>query len=72
MSDETNPNPNPPVASPGLAVSPEQKAGILLAVSQMDMFLKAFNSQPGGVPEAVGAKALEFRQTLQDWADGKL
>lgn len=49
-------------------VNPEQKSMLLMAVSQLDQLVAAFGED---APETVKTKAVEFKQALQDWADGK-
>lgn len=48
--------------------TPDEKAGLLLAITQLDMLITSF----AGAPEKVVNSAKDFKQSLQDWADGKL
>jgi hypothetical protein len=45
----------------------EEKAGLLLAISQLNMLVEAF----GNAPERVKKSAEEFREALKEWAEGK-
>jgi hypothetical protein len=54
------------MTTPAQPLNPDQKAGILMAVSQLDMLLMAF----GTAPERVQAAAKEFKEALNEWAEG--
>lgn len=47
-------------------IDANQKAGILMAVAQLDMLVKAF----GEAPERVQKAAKEFQESLKEWANG--
>ena len=47
------------------APTAEEKSGLLMAISQLDMLVAAF----GGAPDRVKNAAKEFRNSLQEWAD---
>lgn len=47
-------------------IDAQAKAGILMAVSQLDMLIQAF----GTAPERVQKAAQEFKDALKEWANG--
>ena len=51
-------------------IDPQQKAAILMAVAQLDMFVKAFNDIPG-VTERMKKAAQEFHDSLQEFVDAR-
>jgi hypothetical protein len=54
------------MTTPAQPLSPDQKSGLLLAISQLDMLLEAF----GNAPDRVKAAAKEFKEALNEWANG--
>jgi len=50
----------------------QQKDALLLAISQIDMFIEAVASDASGIglpPERVQKAAKEFRDSLKEWAE---
>lgn len=48
---------------------PNQKAAILLAASQLDMFVVAVAGDPQGIPERVSKAVKELKESLEAWAN---
>lgn len=55
-----------PALAPAKTPTPEEKAGLLMAVSQLEMLVSAFQN----APERVRTASVELRDALQEWADG--
>lgn len=48
-------------------MTPDEKAGLLIAITQLDMLVTAFQH----APERVKKAGIEFRDSLKEWANVK-
>lgn len=46
-------------------LTPDQKAGLLMAISQLDMFVNAIAQN---APDRVKKAAKEFKESLKEWS----
>lgn len=61
------PTPSPAKTEKPKELSAEEKSMLLLAISQLEMLVSAFQN----APERVKKAAVEFQDSLKEWANGK-